>query len=212
MTLFAFLIAPTIFIYLGLYTFQNVPVTFALFYGWLLLIPILNNPKGLKKLMDKGSLLNIVAGVGTGVGSIVLIMTGGALLQHELFDSSQLELLLKDWKFSGEYTGLLVCVLIFVNPFLEELYWRGFILLKLDQVKHKVMISSLFYSLYHFLVLLPMFKASYAAIFFCAVFLAGIIWGRMAAHFRTLWGSILSHSLADIGIMMIYYCYISSKM
>ncbi|MEC0230613.1 CPBP family intramembrane glutamic endopeptidase [Paenibacillus alba] len=212
MTLFAFLIAPTIFIYLGLYTFQNVPVTFALFYGWLLLVPLLNKPKSLKKLMDKRSLLNITVGVGLGVGSIVLIMTGGALLPHELFDSSQIEFLLKDWKFSGEYTGLLVCVLIIVNPFLEELYWRGFILLKLDKVKQKVMISSLFYSLYHFLVLLPMFKASYTAIFFCAVFLAGIVWGRMVVHFRTLWGSILSHSLADIGIMMIYFFYISSKM
>lgn len=202
------LIAPTLFIYAGLYLFQSVPVTFALFYGWLLLIPILYKPSGLRRLFYKTSLINICIGIGLGGVCLVAIIAGGALLHNELFESSQLGLLLKDWKFTGEYTVLLVLVLTLVNPVLEEMYWRGFILQKLEQIKYKVIISSLFYSLYHFLVLLPMFKAPYPVIFFLLVFLAGMIWGRMVIKYRTLWGSIISHSLADIGIIMIYFKYV----
>ncbi|NEW05649.1 CPBP family intramembrane metalloprotease [Paenibacillus sp. SYP-B3998] len=203
------LIAPTISIYAGLYLFQSVPVTFALFYGCLLLIPILFKSMGLRCLTYKASVLNISIGIGLGALCLVSIITGGVLFHNELFDSSQLWLLLKNWGFTGEYTVLLVLVLTLVNPVLEEMYWRGFILQKLDKIKYKVTISSLFYSLYHFLVLLPMFKGPYPVIFFLLVFLAGMIWGRMVIKYRTLWGSIISHSLADIGIIMIYfkYCY-----
>lgn len=202
------LIAPTLFIYAGLFIFQSVPITFALFYGWLLLIPILFKPMGLRCLTNKTSLFNISIGIGLGAFCLVTITIGGALLHNELFDSSQLKLLLKSWGFTGEYTVLLVLVLTLVNPVLEEMYWRGFILQKLDQMKYKVIISSLFYSLYHFLVLLPMFNEPYPVVFFLLVFLTGMIWGWMVIKYRTLWSSIISHSLADIGIIMLYFKYV----
>lgn len=202
------LIAPTLFIYTGLYIFQSVPVTFALFYGWLLLIPILFKPMGLRYLTNKTSLFNISIGIGLGAFCLVTITIGGALLDNELFESSQLRFLLKSWGFTGEYTVLLVLVLTLVNPVLEEMYWRGFILQKLDQIKYKVIISSLFYSLYHFLVLLPMFNEPYPVVFFLLVFLTGMIWGWMVIKYRTLWSSIISHSLADTGIIMLYFKYV----
>ncbi|WP_261300719.1 CPBP family intramembrane glutamic endopeptidase [Paenibacillus andongensis] len=202
------LFAPTFFIFAGLYIFQSVPVTFALFYGWLLLITIVFKPIGLRYLTNKTALFIISIGAGLGAFFLVIISVGGALLHNELFESSQLEFLLKSWGFTGKYTVILVLVLTLVNPVLEEMYWRGFILQKLDQIKYKVIISSLFYSLYHFLVLLPMFKEPYPVVFFLMVFLTGMIWGWMVIKYRTLWISIISHSLADIGIILLYFKYI----
>ena len=36
------LVGPTIMIYLGLIVFKNVPITFLLFYGWLLAVPLID--------------------------------------------------------------------------------------------------------------------------------------------------------------------------
>ncbi|UKS25299.1 CPBP family intramembrane metalloprotease [Paenibacillus sp. HWE-109] len=202
------LIAPTVLIYAGLYVFQNVPITFLLFYGWLFLMPVLFKTNVLRNLTDKTRIRHILVGIGLGTFCLVGIIVSGALLHNELFDSSQLGLLLKKWEFTGEYTIGLVFILTLVNPLLEEIYWRGFILEKLHSMKYKVLISSFFYSLYHFLVLLPMFKGPYPLIFFLLVFFAGIVWGWMVIKFRTLWGSIICHALADTGIIVIYFSYL----
>ncbi|GAA4846357.1 hypothetical protein GCM10023310_25420 [Paenibacillus vulneris] len=104
----------------------------------------------------------------------------------------------------GDTLGLVI-VLTLVNPILEEWYWRGFLLHKLHAKKSALWISSLFYSLYHGIVLLPLFELPLSLLSCIPVFAAGMIWGWMSSKYRSLCGSILSHAMAEAGIMVLYF-------
>ncbi|MFI8714073.1 CPBP family intramembrane glutamic endopeptidase [Brevibacillus brevis] len=68
--------------------------------------------------------------------------------------------------------------------------------------------SSLFYSLYHFLSIIPLFSWPYNIAMILPVFLAGMIWGYMRDKSNSLMGSIVSHILADSGIMAVYLVFL----
>ena len=59
MKLSILLIGPAIMIYIGLIMFKSVPITFILFYGWLLFVPILLNIGSKSIRWDRNKLLNL---------------------------------------------------------------------------------------------------------------------------------------------------------
>lgn len=79
---------------------------------------------------------------------------------------------------------------------------------KLGMKKGAVWISSFFYSLYHGGVLLPLFEFPYSLLVCLPIFAVGIVWGWMASNHGSLWGSILSHAMADAGIIVLYLKYV----
>ena len=121
------LIGPTIMICLGLIMFKNVPITFILFYGWLLVVPLLLY-RGNKSLhLDRKKHLNpqsITVGLISGLISLAAIYGAVALLHNLIFDLNELKQILVEWNFTGSILFWLIIFLIFINPVLEELYWR----------------------------------------------------------------------------------------
>ncbi|WP_162785185.1 CPBP family intramembrane glutamic endopeptidase [Bacillus sp. P14.5] len=106
---------------------------------------------------------------------------------------------------------LLMAVLIVLNPYLEENYWRNFIFEELkvsSSAGMAIIISSFFYSLYHLLSLMELFNWPFNVIAVIPIFLAGIIWGFFRHKSGSLAAPILSHVLADTGIMLVYLVYI----
>ncbi|WP_340701595.1 type II CAAX prenyl endopeptidase Rce1 family protein [Brevibacillus borstelensis] len=52
---------------------------------------------------------------------------GGYFFHSHVFHREKLQSLLIEWNFSGDHLIWLILILLSVNPFLEELYWRGYI-------------------------------------------------------------------------------------
>ncbi|XOK62018.1 CPBP family intramembrane glutamic endopeptidase [Paenibacillus elgii] len=215
-------LGPTVMIAAGLQGMHSVPLTFALFYGWLLLVPlgsyVLHRRTGARADSQvlterKRQKTDILLGIGSGAAFFGAIVAA-AVQFHPLFlDIPRLKGLLQAWHFSGEHTIWLVLVLLVLNPLLEETYWRGYVLRKLTDGRIRpamaVFLTSLFYSLYHVLSIVPIFEHPWNIGLVLPVFAAGLFWGWMRLRHASLTGSVLSHSFADAGIMCIYFLYLS---
>lgn len=208
------LIGPTIMIFLGLIICKSVLITFALFYGWLLFVPLfssIRNKQYKVNLQNQFSRQSIVVGLISGVISLLVIYGAVSLLKDTVFDLSALRQLLVDWNFTGDNVSWLVLVLIFINPFLEELYWREFMYKRIGSktsVAKTVFLTSFFYSLYHLVSLISIFTFPFNFIAVIPVFFAGLLWGYFRYKLQSITAPIISHILADLGIMLVYLSYI----
>ncbi|WP_144513998.1 CPBP family intramembrane glutamic endopeptidase [Bacillus sp. FJAT-22090] len=205
------LFAPTILIFIGLSIMQNVLITFFLFYGWLLFVPIIitfwkkTNRYQIRLPISKTS---IIIGIISGLICLAAIYGFVVIFQSSVLDIPQLQRLLEKWDFSGTKVILLVLVLVLINPILEELYWREFmyrrLFLKVGNVL-AVMITAIFYSMYHLIVVIAIFSFPFNVLAVIPVFLAGIMWGIFRIKLGSITAPIISHCLADIGIMLVYW-------
>jgi membrane protease YdiL (CAAX protease family) len=87
---------------------------------------------------------------------------------------------------------------IVVNPFLEEYYWRGFLLPRTG-----VLAGAIMFGFLHFAALAPLMPWSNALLLSVPPLLAGLAWGWMRRAFDTLWPSIITHAAADAGILLL---------
>lgn len=206
-------------IFLGLQVFSSVPLTFALFYGWLFLVPVgemllIQKHTWRQTLKSLGLTVrkrNSYWGIALGILFGLTIMSAGYFFHTFLFNSVDLEKLLNQWGFSGNLVPGLILVLIGINPLLEEVYWRGYMVQKFKGKwgsRAIILLTSLFYSLYHLLSVIPLFNWPYNVMVMFPVFLAGVIWGYMRMTGQSLAGSIFSHVLADCGIMGVYLLFL----
>ncbi|TYS17593.1 CPBP family intramembrane metalloprotease [Rossellomorea vietnamensis] len=207
------LMGPTIMIFIGLTLIGNVPLTFALFYGWLLLIPVYSSWKKQNHSQWKFSITSrsLMLGMGSGTLVLVIIFAAVSYFFSFLIDLELIRLLLKKWNFDGKMIWVLIAVLLVLNPYLEENYWRNFIFEELKMstsAGNAIIISSFFYSLYHLLSLIELFHWPFNVLAVIPIFLAGIIWGIFRYKSGSLAAPILSHVLADTGIILIYLVYI----
>ncbi|MFZ7102621.1 MAG: CPBP family intramembrane glutamic endopeptidase [Peptococcaceae bacterium] len=219
MKYFFILCGPSVLILLGLKYLASVPWTFVLFYSWLFFIPFFDLlisrrysfSKTLERLGISYEKRSVLWGFLSGIFSF-LIICGGLLWLHEyFFDINYLKGLLASWNFSGRYVLLLSLVLIFINPLLEEVYWRGYAWQELElrsNAKITNLLTAFFYSLYHLISLNYIFIWPFNIMGVGFVFLAGVIWGCLRSYFNSLWGPIISHVLADLGIITIYLKFI----
>lgn len=219
MNLVLLFLGPTLMIFLGLQIMSSVPVTFLLFYGWLFAVPAVEwfviKIKTRKEAFRQMGLVfnrkNVYHGIATGLLFFLTILLAGYFFHGFLFDHDDLQALLADWQFSGDLVIWLILVLLVINPFLEEIYWRGYFIKKLEgkrSVRTIILLTSLFYSLYHFLSIIPLFSWPYNIMMVLPVFIAGMIWGYMRYKGNSLMGSIVSHILADAGIMAVYILFL----
>lgn len=219
MNLVLLFLGPTLMIFLGLQVMSSVPLTFLLFYGWLFAVPAVEwfviRRKTRKETFRQMGLVfnrkNVYHGVATGLLFFLTILLAGYFFHSFLFDHDDLQALLADWQFSGDLVIWLILVLLVINSFLEEIYWRGYFFKKLEgkrSVRAMLLLTSLFYSLYHFLSIIPLFSWPYNIMMVVPVFIAGMIWGYMRFKSNSLVGSIVSHILADAGIMAVYILFL----
>ena len=204
-------------IFIGLTQFESVPITFVLFYSWLFIIPLITSFKStdLKKTLRLSfkngfSSKVVIYGIVSGVFGLSAIFALVSLLQNYLFNIGQLKELLVSWNFSGSNVWGLILILLVINPFLEELYWREFMhgrLLPLLGDRKTIFVTSFFYSLYHLLSLIPMLEMPFSLIAAIPVFLAGLLWGYFRIKFKTMVAPVISHVLADLGIVFVYLYY-----
>ncbi|KGP71268.1 CPBP family intramembrane glutamic endopeptidase [Pontibacillus yanchengensis] len=203
-----YFLAPAFMILVGLHVFSNVVLTFMLFYGWLLAIPLFQQKGEGAFLGWKWSTSNVVIGIGTGLLFFVFIFGGMYWLHSYFIDLEKLNRLLEEWGFSGSGVIGLILVLLIINPVLEEMYWRGFMHERLNRnfrVWQTILFTSFFYTLYHFLSILPMFEYPFNIIAVLPVFIAGVLWGYIREWTGSIVAAVVSHALGDLGVMCVYW-------
>lgn len=209
-----YLFGPTLMIFIGVSYFESILITFILFYSWLFFIPFNTYYKKptlrlsfFQSIIKDFSLQPIMMGLVSGVVCGIVIFTTLVLVDGHFFTSNQITSILLDWGFSGPSVWAYLFVLIAINPFLEEWYWREFMYKRyLDKAGrvNSVLITSFFYALYHLLVLIPLVEMPFSLLATIPVFIAGLLWGYFRVMFSGIVATIISHTFADIGIVMFY--------
>lgn len=200
------LIGPSLMIFIGLQFFQNVVLTFLLFFGWLCLVPIIDKafPKERLKLDKKGLLI----GIGSGLVFFLFVYGGVSWLHVYLLDINKLRVLLLEWGFAGPLEFIFILVFIFINPILEEVYWRGYMYEKLrarGTAFYAIAITSVFYTLYHVITVLHLFQSGYTVVAVLPVMIAGVFWAYIREKTGSITATIIGHSIADFAIMCVYW-------
>ncbi|MBZ6486688.1 CPBP family intramembrane metalloprotease [Priestia aryabhattai] len=201
------LFMPTIFVFFGLWLIQNVLVTFVCFYGWMFMILYANNKINLKVALTKKSLY---VGTLSGVLCAAAIIGSSLLFSGKIFHVEDMQAVLQIWGFSGWKVIILAVVLIFINPVLEEVYWRVYIQNKVKKhvsVLASSIVTSSFYTFYHVFIILPVFVFPFNMISVIGVFSAGMMWAYIRERYG-IKGAIISHALADAAIMIVYGLYV----
>lgn len=200
------LIGPTLMIFIGLQVFGNVLITFLLFYGWLIAVPLMDG--ALPKERWKITKQTLVLGTGSGLLFFIFIFGGLNWLHIYLLDIGALRTLLVDWGFSGPAEIGLVFVLLILNPVLEELYWRGYMYEKLRKrgtAARAILMTASFYTLYHIISVLHLFETGYSFAAVIPVLAAGLFWGWIREKTGSIFAAIISHLLSDLGIICVYW-------
>lgn len=188
---------PCVIIWYGLYVLKNTVLTLELYHG-VCLVPgifwgfsLWRNDLIMPTL--KQWLLLLVSAV---------IFSGAAVLLYDnlgyiFLDSRRVMSLLNELGFNKQHLIPLSLDLIFVNSALEELFWRGVILNRLDQMhtpfKHfGIISSSVMYAAFHYFILRLVVYPGWAEFGF--ILLA--IYGAFLAIVYRKTGSIVMASLA----------------
>lgn len=211
------LLLPSILLFSGLYLLESLFWAFTLFYGWLALMPLLFCRWRALSFRKCGAVLNwnfnlpsSLMGLSTGLFFLAVIYSSLSLLQAQVLDVNGINTSLARWGLSGIGLRGLVFMLVLVNPLLEEVYWRGTAQALLPDSYSfgaKNAITAGFYSLYHLLTIAVIFRFPLNLLGVLPVFIAGLCWGVLKKHYG-LWAAILSHALADGGIILIYLKFI----
>ena len=203
------LIGPTLMMFIGLYVFENVAITYLLFYSWLLGVPLLG--KAFQKERMRLSKNALLLGIVSGLVFFIFIFGGMVLLHDYLLDIEALRALLLAWGFIGPGEIFLVLVLLLLNPVLEEVYWRGYMFEKLrakGSAFSAVTVSATFYTLYHVLTVMQLFVVAYALVAVIPVLIAGLFWGYIRERTGSITATIIGHGLADLGIVCVYWFFV----
>jgi uncharacterized protein len=93
-----------------------------------------------------------------------------------------------------------------INSGIEEYVWRWFVFQKCEVLfgRAAVWISAIFFTLHHIILMLAYTQdLRLIASMTLAVFIAGVIWARCFAKYRSILPSYLSHLAADLALQII---------
>jgi membrane protease YdiL (CAAX protease family) len=102
---------------------------------------------------------------------------------------------------------MLAVMLIIVNPVCEEFLWRGYSLARLEArfgAPAAIAISSLGYAGYHWITAGSLFSWGAGAALAVVVFAAGVFWAVWRRKAQSILPTVVSHLLADAGILAAY--------
>ena len=220
-----FCLVPPACIYLCLIVLGSAALTFLVFYlGICTLIPAadgLIHHRSHRRFMGRTFRMHLglvysPRALGEGIlsgavfaGAVIAFFT---LLRESLIDEERLRAVLANWNIDRSAALPLFFVMILANPVFEEFYWRGFIIHRFRGTLRPplgMILSSMGYASYHLITAGFLFGPISGLLLSLPVFFAGLFWGRMRLKNESLFGGILSHLLADAGIMAVYALYIA---
>jgi membrane protease YdiL (CAAX protease family) len=100
----------------------------------------------------------------------------------------------RHWHLHGGIAGVFSLYAITVHPVLEERFWRG-------MLPDRLTVDLLFAG-FHLLVLAPLIHAVWLPVVFGVLVTAAYIWRWMVREFGGLSVPVVSHALADLGVVL----------
>ena len=192
-------ILPILAVLLGLYVFSNAFVA-VMFYLILMLVVILINKNTINFKMifsgwkwKEGITLTIVSGL-----SGIFLLFIWSYIQKTGINSS---LILENFNINSWTIIFFGIYLIFVNPFVEEVFWRH--ILNTDSKFDYVF--DVFFATYHLFVLAFFINIIGLILAFITLFSISVIWRELKSKYNGLLIPFISHTLADISIMLFAY-------
>jgi membrane protease YdiL (CAAX protease family) len=180
---------PVVAVWVGLYLFSSAYLAVLIYHAGIVCALCFRKPR-----------LPIAAGFKAGWGlafSMLCILTLPAIVLLWPFmhlPGLTLADLLRDWGMHAIPLELFAAYSILIHPWLEELYWRG---LMPDDLA-----SDLLFAVFHVLVLAKVVAWPWALLCFFCLAVAAWAWRWIARRSGGLPIPVLSHALADLGVLL----------
>jgi CAAX protease family protein len=210
------LLAP-LAVYIGLNLANSAALTFLLYHGLLCaaaplidLIFIKKNSAGamLRTLGFTKFKQNLLPAIGIGLLFGVTTYLFLYLMRPHILAQDQIELVLAQWRINPRYIVPFLTMMVIGNSILEEIYWRGYIYWRLEKNNAPIVtigITAIFYTSYHLITTVSLFPLRYALLFSGVIFGIALFWGFMRRRTGSIYLPIITHLLADLGFMLIYF-------
>jgi hypothetical protein len=108
------------------------------------------------------------------------------------------------WLANHRLTGLLLTALIpyfgLINPWLEEIHWTP--------LRNSTWLAHLLFAGYHVLVLYSLLTIPWLILCFTVLLIVSYMWQQLTRMSQSLIPAILSHILADLGIVVAVWLYV----
>jgi len=104
---------------------------------------------------------------------------------------------LENYKLSGLSLVLMIPYFGIIHPFLEQLHW--------EPLREQSPVSHLIFAGYHMMVLYSLIKTPWLIMCFITLGAASIVWQQLTRRSESLSIAVLSHILADLGIILTAY-------
>lgn len=90
--------------------------------------------------------------------------------------------------------------IIFINAFIEEFFFRGFIYYNLKENKNAILISSVLFALYHFFMIIDWFNPLISVIILLGLMFVGIIFIKLNEKSKSIYSSCFVHMAANLAL------------
>ena len=193
---FTFLI-PYLAMIVGLHLLGSAWISFLIYHGLVLLV--------IRR--DTGLMRELVSGWNSRLGlAAVLFGLGGGLLIHTLaplagINAALINPALARLGLAGTGWLLFVAYHTLVNPWFEEILWRG----KLGNPSPRPVIGDVLFAGYHVLVLVFFLEWPWIVLAFLTLVVAAWFWRQLRRLYGGLLLPVLSHLFADGSIMAVVY-------
>ena len=188
-------LTPYIAVVIGLYVFNNAWLTLVLYHLGILAFSMTGPRRGLLEKFKTG--WNLPLAAAAAVMSLLVVPILFFLWPFIGNTAASLDTTLSQMGLSGPAWLLFIVYFSTVQPFLEELYWRGF----LGSTQRWFSSTDLIFAGYHVLVLARFVDGPWLLLVFLAVAFAGAVWRILASRLNGLAVPLLSHVLADMAII-----------
>ena len=189
------LLMPYLTVGLGLHVFQNAWVAILAYHAGILLLlrfaefsdPIpFHRPASLWKM----------------IGFAALGLTAGLamyFLWPFVFVSDNLSGAIERWGLTRATWPFFIAYSALVNPWLEELYWRGW----LGSGSRRPVGNDAFFAGFHLVILAPFVSIAWLAVSFIILTVTAWLWRQVARRTKSLLPAALCHLAADVSILLV---------
>ncbi len=158
--------------------------------------------------LDHISKNTVVKGLSIGVGAFAGIVLLTTVISPMInFSGIRQELADKLHVTAGTYLAVGMYI-VFINSLFEELFFRGIVFLKLEDLGHKktaMAFSSILFGVYHMAMFRTWFPPLLVALFVGGLICVGFLFNWINSRSRSFLNSWIVHILADLGIIIIGY-------
>jgi len=166
-------------------------------------LPILYYKLILKKSLKPKIIINkkFYLSLGIGIAAAIIVLSAYFILQNYI----DLNLIATELKEKEKITAMnfifAAIYITFINSFLEEFFFRGFIFLQLNRTKFAYIFSSLLFGLYHISIFQTWFNIWIMALALFGLTAVGFILNWL--NEKSILNSWIVHILADTAVMYI---------